>query len=533
MPRPRLPLLALGLLALLSLACASLRAPLTPPARGGAAWTEVTSTHFVLRTDAEPAAARELIARFEGYHAALAQALSVTAGSTARIELIRFERARDLAAISDKAVEARARFTTQWPGDLEPRPTLLFHGQEMEDVARETFLHELTHRFVQQRYAAVPLWLNEGLAQYHETMRIEEGRLVLGDVGPTDFWEQSFATTTWRGNMHTVQIPVFRALTVWKLIDADRAAFYAGQTALRLGKESSEAWSRESAAYVSAWKLVHYLLNGPNAADRDRFQVFLGAVERGARARDAFLETFGSDLPRLEASFRSYLLQVGNGRRVIPYPAAPPPAAVTARPMSEAEVHLLWGMLLPAEKGAADAARRQLDEALALDPGSPEVRYARAVFFLRQEQWAEADREIEAALAARPDEPRFLFAQVTGHLWRTGDALPLAQRVPAALDEHLARTATSARQLAQAGLDAGVRGRVDEGLRLVGRSVAADPLCWWCQVARARLLVADRKLDEAAAAAERALTLLPEKADPGGVLETRREIEKARAAGPR
>src|SRR5579871_5979118 len=41
-----------ALLGFASLACASLRAPLTCPARGGAPWVEMTSEHFVLRTDA-------------------------------------------------------------------------------------------------------------------------------------------------------------------------------------------------------------------------------------------------------------------------------------------------------------------------------------------------------------------------------------------------------------------------------------------------------------------------------------------------
>lgn len=526
-----------GLLALASLGCASLRAPLTGPAQGGAPWTEVTSSHFVLRTDAEPREAQALVNQFEGLHAALAFVLQRPATTAARIELVRFERQKDLVEVAQRGPTERAYFSPQLPGDLEPRSALVFYGEELADVARETFLHELTHRFLHERFVALPLWLNEGLAQYYETLRVDDGRLLLGEPGGLDFWEQSFASMSWRGSQETLQVPLYRALSVWKLVDADRTAFYVARGREKPGEASNEDWTRETASYASAWKLVHYFLNGPDAGDRDRFQSFLQAVQRGGRAREAFLETFGADLPRLEASFRRYLLEARLQRRVVEHPPAPVATPLQVRTMSDAEVHLLWAYLVPTKKGGRELARRQLDEALASDPRSSEVRYARAIFFTGQQRFDEADRELSTALAARPDDPRYLYARLSWHVDRAAAASP-AQKglsLPEDVLTRLERTATSAWQLNVAASYARVQGRVDDALGLSARSIAADPLCWTCQVGRARVLFAADRLDEATAAVERALAVLPEKSDPSDITALRAVIEKARVgkAAPR
>jgi tetratricopeptide (TPR) repeat protein len=177
-----------------------------------------------------------------------------------------------------------------------------------------------------------------------------------------------------------------------------------------------------------------------------------------------------------------------------------------------------------------DRERKQLDEALASDSGSPEVRYRRALFFLREGQLDEAGREVDAALAAQPDEPRYLLARLT---WHEGRKIMLMQALRdddlANLVDHLARTATSANQLRVAGAYVAQR-RAEEGFRLIDRALATDPLCWRCQETRAKLLVGLGKYDEALVAVDRMMTLLPEGAPVKGVVDLRRKIERSRRA---
>lgn len=528
MPMPLSRLLP-TLLAFASLGCVAVHAPLTCPERGGARWTEVTSAHLILRTDTEPPDARALVAEFERLYDALAYVTQRPASAAARIEIIRFERRKDFHEIVGRDPTVKAYFTASAPGDLEPQPTLVLSGEDMADDARETFLHELTHRFLHERFAALPVWLDEGLAQYYATLRIVEGRVVLGAPGDRDFSDRALFWESWRGSSSTLQIPRSKAPTVWKLIDADRAEFYALRGRSDPTDPSNEERDRQTANYGAAWKLVHYFLNGPDADDRARFAAFLAAVQRGERGRNAFLETFGRDLPRLERAFSRYLTEARLSRRVAEPPTAFAAAPATSRVMSDAEIHLLWARLSPWKKGSMEQVYRELDEALTHDLGSPEVRYQRAIFFMHQEQLDDAWRELSAALTARPDDPRYLYAQI---LWLERAAASKAERpsLPPELMERLARKATSATELVAVALYTRQTGRTEDAFRFIDRAVALDPLCWQCQKVRAILLADTGQLDEALALLDHVVMLSPEGASVDGIVALRRRIEQARAA---
>jgi hypothetical protein len=155
---------------LLSLGCA---APLRCPAHGGAPWTELTSAHLIVRTDAPEAYVRRLIAEYEGLHAALAYVTErPRPAEDAKVIFVQFERRSDFYEMTGHKPFMRAYFTPQAPGDFEQEPTVVAHA-ELPDDARETFLHEVAHRFLHERFGAIPSWLDEGMAQYYETIRGE------------------------------------------------------------------------------------------------------------------------------------------------------------------------------------------------------------------------------------------------------------------------------------------------------------------------------------------------------------------------
>ncbi len=79
----------LMLAALLVAGCAelSLAPPLTSPKDGGAAWTEVSSRHFIVRSDLGPARARELCTALEQIEGAFEDLIS-TAQSAPRARIL-------------------------------------------------------------------------------------------------------------------------------------------------------------------------------------------------------------------------------------------------------------------------------------------------------------------------------------------------------------------------------------------------------------------------------------------------------------
>src|SRR5215468_4377749 len=148
-------LLSASLLASSSLGCA----PLVCPEKGGAPWTELTSTHLVLRTDTDPTEARALIAEYEALHAALAYvAQRPPASADVKVEFVRFERRRDFYEIAGHDPTLYGKSFTGAPGDVEPQPTMVACAEDVSDETREHFLHLLSYRFLHERFAVVPPW---------------------------------------------------------------------------------------------------------------------------------------------------------------------------------------------------------------------------------------------------------------------------------------------------------------------------------------------------------------------------------------
>lgn len=147
----------------------------------------------------------------------------------------------------------------------------------------------------------------------------------------------------------------------------------------------------------------------------------------------------------------------------------------------------------------------------------------------------EAARELDAALTARPDEPRYLLAQIRllQAQSRASKASPEAttQAVPRALVDRLARTAVSAVQLAEVSEWRRRQDGPSKGLPFAEGAIHTDPTCWSCQEEYAHALFDHLRPDEALAAIDRAIALMPETLAGKAVLEQRRELE-AFAAQP-
>ena len=310
---------------------------------------------------------------------------------------------------------------------------------------------------------------------------------------------------------------------MWDLIHAGRPGFYGDEGQ---AEGTSGAPDRRTELYGAAWKLVHLFMNGHDAGYTARFDSFLRALEGGARARDAFLETFGDTLQPLEQDFRRYLLQGRLAQRSAALPAASSSGETEARPMSDAEVHSLWARLMDwREPEGLARARRELDEAVANDPRSAEVRFRRAVLaLLIDKRLDDADRDLERALTLRPAEPAYLHARVISYTLRAIAEGADEAKVPGELVERLAQTAKTGDQLMTAGWYTAPEGQSEEGLRRIERAVARDPLCWSCEQRRAMMLLNLGRTQEALVAVERAITLWPESIPIEGLMELRRRV---------
>lgn len=397
-------------------ASACIEAPRVP-SQGGHAWFEISTEHFVLHTDLDEDAARSAARDFEVAYLNLEQvAFPGYEHFGEGMDIILLRSAGEFHHFWPR--DMAGFYLDRPPQDLERAPTMVLYGN-LDGEARVVFLHELTHRFIARAYGWAPVWLNEGLADYFSTMRVEGGRAILGAVPAGRLIEPSL-------------VPSVR-----ELVTADHAAFYGAWT----GEDYGDL--HRTSYYAGAYALVHLLRNGPDE-QRRRFDAFVDAMNNGARADVAWASTIGV-VPgdSLERIFRSHLSEWQDwdlfGARVEPLPI---PAMRQARSMSDTEIHLLWARLVRASGEDAKEVRAQLDDARAGDPASPEVAYVRGCFALADHRAGEALALFESALASEGSNPRYLYAAMEARL-RGGD------RSDAGVDllDRLSRVAKSADQL--------------------------------------------------------------------------------------
>jgi tetratricopeptide (TPR) repeat protein len=506
MSKTRLCPLLLATAALL-VACSSQHAPRTA-SQGGAQWVALRTRHLVIETDLAADDARSVAEQYEAAYCELAAVVIPGAeGPPERTEVVLFRNEDEFHATLGRW-QAGGFFFDQGPLDLERHPTVVMPHPRYGEGDRITLLHELTHRLVNHVYGTMPVWLNEGLAQYFSTLRIRDGEVWLGE--PLLF------------RAYTADV----LPTVPALLAMDRLHLE--------GRDLPDDYRRADQMvnnYIAAWALVHFFRNGPDAY-RARFQHFVSAMNRGMRAKDAWGSSFG-DIPiaTLEAAYRGYL----NAdhwdvfKRTLSQKGPAPIESVEV--IADADVHLLW---LRALASSGSPAASQLAEASRDAPDSAEVAYWRGSVDYFADRLADARFEFEAVLRERPDDPRSLFglAVTLGKLLRetpAGVRAELADSLSKTF-ERLARTARSADELLLVGSHFANGGDSAEAIARLDAAVAIAPGYWRVHAARAYVLAKAGRYDEAADAQEHAVAVATE-SEPSPSLDADLRRYRALAAG--
>jgi tetratricopeptide (TPR) repeat protein len=224
-----------------------------------------------------------------------------------------------------------------------------------EDFARATVLHEFTHYIFHQAYPDVPTWLDEGLAEYYSTLKIEKGRTVIG-IPP------AYRLTTLRGRP---LLPLERMLST--------------QETIKIFRNPNEV----AQFYAQAWALVHYVTHGEKRKGQRALGTYLKALRGGASIEQAFRSAFNCSFDELLIELREYLRQFSLPTLIRNTPANEATASVVPQPMMEAEAEALQAELL-LHAGALSDAETRLDALLKRDPSSPSGRLSMASLRLAQ-----------------------------------------------------------------------------------------------------------------------------------------------------
>jgi Tfp pilus assembly protein PilF len=524
---------AIGFLALsvmTSTGCSLLsRPPLTTPERGGPAWREIASEHFTLQTDLDEDDALAASANLETALGALSElGFASDQKPTLKIDVVYFRRREDYEQVAPKTTFALFEWVA--PATFERTSLAILHGDFVND-AREAILHELTHALVHHYYPQAPVWLNEGLAKYYQTLQSSDGTATLGRPPRSSrFWKGPWsATSSPRG--WTALIPFSEAPAPTAILDWRHDGFYAAPDADPRAPEGLASLRMQAIHYAASWSLVHLLVADPTYSAA--FGSYLEHLRAGETSEWAWSQTVGA-LPEGQLE-RDYFASLVARETTVLKTKYTPVAPATSRPraMSNAEVHVLFARLRGRSNGAsAESAQKDLEEAMRLDPNEPGVALLRAAWQADGGDLAGAERVLRDAVASRPDDPRLLNALgwVTIRRMSKGGNVKMAE-VAAALEPITAKLAPIARTAAELDLvahGASFNGDVDGALELERRAMAADPSCVQCLSTAAALLDEKGMTQKAYETASLALGLVPEGVSAPGIA---RQVAAYRSRG--
>ena len=502
--------LTLALLAALAAAGCIVHAPLALPEAGDMPWSEIRSRHFRLVTDLDADDADSVVRTFEHTYGLLAKVLF--AGEAApdfETQVLAFRTEGELHEFIPPPYTGRYMY--RLPNDIQSAPTVVMAGKP-SPANRVLLAHELTHRFNHVAFQSMPVWLNEGLAQYYSTVRGDVAHPVVGELDP----ENGFASGSVRSDpTHVIfqgaLIDIAKVPLPSALMQLDRDHFY-GRDAELANRQSVKADERIAQHYAATWAFTHMLMQSSGRGGDLR-----RAVEDPANRHDlaAALRSIEREGAGIDREFETYLRTPILWRQ---HHEGPPPslAGVSRRALTEAEVLAWWTRLDSFEGRTAERSSRRLEEGVARWPGDPDLEFLRGRRDMLMKKAKEAELHFNQALARRPGDAGYQLALGLLYLReRTGTSWPPPERAAllSATFDKLGEVARTPLELNTVAIYHMMKTTAAQALPFAERAAHADPDCWSCLHTYA---AATFQLGRAADAAElerAALQRLPDDAD--------------------
>jgi tetratricopeptide (TPR) repeat protein len=348
-----------------------------PDGKPADSWVEVRSQHFFVASNAGEAGARDVARDFE----------EIRALFHSTFPELRVDSAQPIVILATRD-EATMRVITpdDFGGPEHVQPVGVFHSDGEKDyvilrldgegtTAFHTIYHEYTHALMHLNFSKLPLWLNEGVAEFFGNSKLGATEATTGTADRAHLW--------------------VLGKDEWLPLD----------TLFRV-KEGSPYYNERNPAsvfYAESWAVVHYLLLDPDARRGDLLRKFLLAWAADGDSLAAARAAFG-DLGKFENALKAYVKKF-DARVGVVLPGVAVRAgaigaagdAMTARPLTGAEVLALRGDSLLHQMKMSEA-RPLLEQAVELGPNSVGTHEALGFFSFRNSDFAIAEREANRAI---------------------------------------------------------------------------------------------------------------------------------------
>jgi tetratricopeptide (TPR) repeat protein len=340
-------------------------------------WRQMRSANFYLMGDVSEGDLRRVAGRLEQFRAAVGRLLpkaSVTTATPTTVIVFRshrnFQPFKPL--YNGKVNENIAGYFMGGPAINYITMTTEMRGEGSEAARYGIIYHELVHLMVNNTVRGVPVWFNEGLAEYYRTLEVEgDGKQVLV------------------GRIHSPHVLLLREqfIPVDQLVAVDhRSPLY-------------NEGAKSSIFYAESWALVHYLLLGEKQKDTPKAAFLLDALVNGTPFPEACQRVLGISSAQLQKELRAYVER--ESFTFIKWTFPERFAAIEglpAAPVTDAEAHATAGALL-LRMGRLAEATEHLAFALKLAPDSVQANATLGMLLAQQNRADLALTHLQGAAA--------------------------------------------------------------------------------------------------------------------------------------
>ncbi len=329
-------------------------------------WIEVRSPHFTVKTNANEKEARKIADQFEQIRQMFHLAFSTFRVDPAQPVVIiaaKNESTMKLFLPEEWEVKGHIHHAGMYQPGQDKDYVVLRLDLEGENAFHALY-HEYTHALLRLNFSNLPIWLNEGLAEFF-------GNSTLGD-------KQIKTGTIDSGHLYLLNQS--KLIPIETLLQVDHSSPYYNEK------------DRASVFYAESWAVVHYLMMDNDARQRQVLKNFLNAWDKSGDQLDAARAAFG-DLKQFGKKIESYARQGSFQIGVLKLGQEAIAKNYAVRPVSPGEALALQGDFF-AHHNRADQALPVLEQAIKAEPNLAFAHEALGFCHYRKHETEEADKEI-------------------------------------------------------------------------------------------------------------------------------------------
>src|SRR5581483_6595855 len=345
-------------------------------------WTEVRSPNFVLVTDAGEKRGRDAALRFEQIRAAFGVVFEKVKISTpVPLQIIAFRSNKEL-----------RHYAPLWKGKPIELAGFFVGGDDRQFIAFDissddcwaTVFHEYTHLLLHANLPPIPVWFDEGFAEYFSSLTFDKGKIFYG--GANEGRSYVLSNTRW--------------MKIDQLFSIQHDS-----------PEYNEHGDHRSVLYAESWLVVHYLESRDKMKQASQYLELI--QNQHVPIPDAIQRAFGMSPAQFDKALRDYYSGKGN-MYDLPAPAVPAENSYTSRSISETDAASIGADLHLHESDYIDVAIAEFQQVLQRDPNNAVAHRGLGYAMFRKANYPQAEQNLKVAVAANAADSRthYLYAML-------------------------------------------------------------------------------------------------------------------------